>query len=76
MASNAQKKSTTTKKSSASAKGGSSRAKKTPEPQKRPVRREVWGVVLLALALFTGVSYFNADGIFIDWFALLLKGLG
>ena len=75
MASNAQKKSTTTKKSSASAKGGSSRAKKTPEPQKRPVRREVWGVVLLALALFTGVSYFNADGIFIDWFALLLKGL-
>ena len=80
MASKTQKKSTTTKKSTApsksgAAKSGSSRTKKTPESQKRPIRREVWGVVLLALALFTGVSYFNADGIFIDWFALLLKGL-
>ena len=79
MASTKEKKSTTTKKNSAPAKSGgtkngSSRAKKATEVQKRPIRREVWGVVLLVLALFTGVSYFNADGIFIDWFALLLKG--
>ena len=71
-----QKKSTsTTKKGSASAKSGSGRAKKPPEPQKRPIRREVWGVVLLVLALCVGVSYFGIQAIFIDWFALLLKGL-
>ena len=74
MASATQKKSTTTKKST-SAKSGSSRSKKTQEPQKRPIRREVWGVILLALALFTGVSYFRAEAIFIDWLALILKGL-
>ncbi len=76
MAAATQKKSTsTTKKGSASAKGGSSRAKKPSEPQKRPVRREVWGVVLLVLSLCVGVSYFSVPAIFIDWFALLLKGL-
>ena len=31
--------------------------------------------MLLALALFTAVSYFNVSAIFIDWFAALLKGL-
>ena len=76
MAAATQKKSTsTTKKGSASAKGGSGRAKKSPEPQKRPIRREVWGVVLLVLSLCVGVSYFNIPAIFVDWFALLLKGL-
>ena len=76
MAAATQKKSTsTTKKGSASAKGGSGRAKKSPEPQKRPIRREVWGVILLVLSLCVGVSYFNIRAIFIDWFALLLNGL-
>ena len=76
MAAATQKKSTsTTKKSGSSAKGGSTRAKKPLEPQKRPVRREVWGVILLVLSLCVGVSYFNIPAIFIDWFALLLKGL-
>ena len=76
MAAATQKKSTsTTKKSGSSAKGGSTRAKKPLEPQKRPIRREVWGVILLVLSLCVGVSYFNIQAIFIDWFALLLKGL-
>ena len=76
MAAATQKKSTsTTKKSGSSAKGGSTRAKKPLEPQKRPIRREVWGVILLVLSLCVGVSYFNIRAIFIDWFALLLKGL-
>ena len=78
MASTTQKKSTasTAKKSTSSTKSGASRSKKTPsQPQKRPIRREVWGVILLVLALCAGVSYFKVQAIFIDWFALLLKGL-
>ena len=78
MASTTQKKTTagTAKKSTSSAKSGASRSKKTPsQPQKRPIRREVWGVILLVLALCAGVSYFQVRAIFIDWFALLLKGL-
>ena len=59
MASTTQKKTTTQKsgasKSSAS-KSGSSRSKKSAQPQKRPIRREVGGVVLLVLALFAAVS--------------------
>ena len=78
MASTTQKKTTTqksgTSKSSAS-KSGSSRSKKSAQPQKRPIRREVGGVVLLVLALFAAVSYFGVSAIFIDWFAALLKGL-
>ena len=73
MASTTQKKST---KTSAAKKSGSSRSKKQPaQPQKRPIRREVWGVVLLVLALCTVVSYFRVSAIFLDWFAALLKGL-
>ena len=48
MASTTQKKTTTTKKSG-SGKSGSSRSKKPAQPQKRPIRREVGGVVLLVL---------------------------
>ena len=59
MASTTQKKST---KTSAAKKSGSSRSKKQPaQPQKRPIRREVWGVVLLvgagqAIATCPGIS--------------------
>lgn len=74
MASTTQKKSSTSKKSS-SGKGGSSRAKKPAQPQKRPIRREVGGFLLLALTLCVLVSYFQTSAIFIDWFAVLLKGL-
>ena len=74
MAATTQKK-TTTKSSTAKKNGGSGRAKKPDQPQKRPIRREVWGVVLLVLTLCTAVSYFKVSAIFIDWFAALLKGL-
>ena len=65
-----QKKKSPTKKKSAASRGG-----KKQEPQKRPVRREIWGLVLLVLALCVCVSYFQVEAIFINWFALLLKGL-
>ncbi len=74
MASTTQKKSTSAKRSS-SGKGGSSRSKKPSQPQRRPVRREVGGIALLALALCVFVSYVQVSAIFIDWFAILLKGL-
>ena len=44
-------------------------------PSKRPVRREVGGIVFLVLALFSGVGYVPTDAIFIHLFANLLKGL-
>ncbi len=72
MASTTQKKSTSAK--SGSSKGGS-RSKKPAQPQKQPIRREVGGVVLLVLTLSVLVSYFGVSAIFIDWFAVLLKGL-
>ncbi|MDY5612026.1 FtsK/SpoIIIE family DNA translocase [Dysosmobacter sp.] len=79
MASTTQKKSTTQKSSgssrSSASRSGTSRSKKPSQPQKRPVRREVGGVVLLVLALFAAISYFGVSAIFIDWFAALLKGL-
>lgn len=78
MASTTQKKTTTQKSStskSSASRSGSSRSKKPAQPQKRPIRREVGGVVLLVLALFAAVSYFGVSAIFIDWFAALLKGL-
>ena len=71
MASTTRKKSTTTKKSG----GTSSRSAKSRQSQKRPVRREVGGAVLLVLALCAAVSYFGVQAIFIDWLALVLKGL-
>ena len=69
-----QKKSTAAKKKSTS-RSGSSRTKKASPPPKRPVRREVWGVTFLVLALCVFVSYFGIEAIFINAFAKLLKGL-
>lgn len=74
MAAATQKKSTNSAKKRSSQSGGA-RAKKPAAPPKQPIRREVWGIVLLVLALCAGVSYFRIPAIFIDWFALLLKGL-
>ena len=71
MAGSTQKKTTATKKK-ATGKSGGSNGK---APRRRPIRREVGGVVLLVLALFTVVSYFKVSALFIDWFAALLKGL-
>ena len=69
-----QKKSTAAKKKSTS-RSGSGRTKKASPPPKRPVRREVWGVTFLVLALCVFVSYFGIEAIFINAFAKLLKGL-
>ena len=71
MASTTRKKTTTTKKSS----GTSSRSGKGRQNQPRPIRREVGGVVLLLVALCAAVSYFGVQAIFINWLALVLKGL-
>ena len=70
VASTSQKK-TTTKKTGG--KSGSRTAAKKPQP--RPIRREVGGVVCLVLALCVFVSYFGISAIFIDWLAVLIKGL-
>ncbi|WP_418736422.1 DNA translocase FtsK, partial [Dysosmobacter sp.] len=61
----------TTKKTSG--KSGSRTTAKKPQP--RPIRREVGGVVCLVLALCVFVSYFGISAIFIDWLAVLIKGL-
>ena len=60
------------KKKQAATSGSRTAAKK---PQPRPIRREVGGVVCLVLALCVFVSYFGISAIFIDWLAVLLKGL-
>ena len=65
----------TTQKKPASRSGSRSGGKKNQPQQQRPIRREVTGIVLLVLALCAGVSYFGVRAIFVDWLALLLKGL-
>ena len=72
----------TKKKTSSSAKGRqktAAAAKKsssgTAPPAKKPIRREVTGIVFLVLALFSGVGYVQTDAIFIHLFANVLKGL-
>ena len=78
---------TQSKKKTASASSGGSRAKgagasgsrkknsRSAPPPKKPIRREVGGLVFLALALFSGVGYFQTEAIFIHLFSNLLKGL-
>ena len=72
------------KSSSGSSKSGGSRSastsarsggRKSAQPQKNPIRREVWGGVLCLLTLCLTVSYFGGKAIFIDWLAMLVKGL-
>ena len=64
------KKKTTTKKKAAT---GKSSAKNKSE--RRPVRREVTGVVLLLVALCVLVSFFSKDGWLTDALPRLLRGL-
>ena len=72
------------KSSSGSSKSGGSRSassssrsggRKSAPPPKKPIRREVWGVVLCVLTLFLSVSYFGVQALFIDKLAALVKGL-
>ena len=71
--------STSSSRSKSSAKSGASSTKKsgsrTAAPAKKPIRREIGGIVFLILALFSGVGYFQTDAIFIHLFSNLLKGL-
>jgi len=63
-----------TQKKSAAEKKTAAGSKRKPE-QKPPVRREIWALVLLALALFVVVSYFGGEAVFVDIVAKLLKGI-
>ena len=63
-----------TGKSSGSRKSTSKGAKSRAKTQ-TPIRREVGAGVCLVLALCVFVSYFGIRAIFIDWFAVLIKGL-
>ncbi len=51
-----------------------STAKKGASSPKRPIRREMSGVVLLILTLCTIVSYFKVDALLINWLRSLIKG--
>ena len=41
----------------------------------QPVRREIWGVVFLFLAVIAVLSHYNQDGAFVAFFSNFLKGL-
>ena len=80
----ASSKSTSKKKAASTAKNSrtpakkpaaSSAARSSPPPAPQPVRREVWGVVFLFLAVFMVISHYNTDGAFIAFFSEFLKGL-
>ena len=51
--------------------GGNGRAAPTP----KPFRREIGAAVCLLLAFFAAIGYFRLDGVVINWFCILLKGL-
>ena len=55
--------------------GGTSKSRTAPKNTKRPIRREVTGMVFLLAALCVLVSYFNEDGWLIVLLPTLLKGL-
>lgn len=70
------------KKSGSSARRGSSRAKRSaparsepPLQPPRPIRREVTGVVFLALAALMIIGWFNTDGAVVDFCTSFVKGL-
>ncbi|MDD6160462.1 MAG: DNA translocase FtsK [Oscillospiraceae bacterium] len=53
---------------------GGSRTRRS-EPQPKPIRREVGGVVCLLLAFFGIITFFQVDALFINLFRNLLGGL-
>jgi S-DNA-T family DNA segregation ATPase FtsK/SpoIIIE len=59
---------------SKSSKTGGGRKAEQAAPR-RTHRREIAAVVVLLLALFSIISYFSSNGVFIGWFSSLLKGL-
>ncbi len=78
MASSTQKKTDAARKSSGSPRSQSGRsgsARRRSEPERRPIRREVGGLVCLLLGIFSALGYFNMEGLFIDFLAKVEKGL-
>ena len=77
MAASTQKKKTTAKKPAASRSSASSRSSAASRSQtaKKPIRREVWALVCVCLALFTFIGCFRIDALFITYFCGFLKGL-
>ena len=66
---------TTQKKPAARGKGKSTSSSRKRPPAKRPVRREVGGVVCLLLALCVAVGYFETEGWLIALLPTACKGL-
>ena len=79
MAASQKKSSSGNSKTGSGSRSGSSTSRsggrKSAQPQKKPVRREVWGVVLCIFALCLVISYFGGKAVVIDWIAVLVKGL-
>ena len=65
----------TKSKKPATKKPAASASRSAPPSAPQPVRREVWGVVFLFLAVFMVISHYNTDGAFIAFFSNFLKGL-
>ena len=64
--------SNSTQKKSAS---GKKKANTKQQQKTRPVRRELWALVLFVLSMFVTVSYFGDEAVFVSIVAKLLKGL-
>ncbi|MDE7220095.1 MAG: DNA translocase FtsK, partial [Oscillospiraceae bacterium] len=61
---------------SSSSRSGASKSRSTPaKNNKRPIRREVWSIILLIAALIVLFSYFMGDGWLIDLLPKFCKGL-
>ena len=74
--STAKKAASSSKKTSApSSRSGSGSPSRSATPAQQPIRREIWGVVFLFLAVFMVISHYNTDGAFIAFFSNFLKGL-
>ncbi|MBR3705216.1 MAG: hypothetical protein IKM11_07000, partial [Oscillospiraceae bacterium] len=73
-AASAPKKDSTKKKTTSGSRNGAKSAAKN-KNGRRPIRREVFGIVLLLLALCVLVSFFSKDGWLTDALPRLLRGL-
>jgi len=69
-------KSSTTGKKNTGSRSASNRSTRPPEPPaRRPIRREVGGVVCLILALLFFIGYFSVDALFFKFISENVKGL-
>ena len=75
MAASTQKKNTSSKKSGTTRSAAKKPAASAKAPAKKPIRREVWALVCVLLALFTFIGCFRIEALFITYFCGFLKGL-